>query len=294
MRRIFVLTILAMALLCSGARAADGLSSLISPGDLAKDHEKYEGISNCTQCHRLGGGLPDSKCLDCHDKLAAKIKSKQGTHAKFDGSCVSCHPDHKGKSFKMIRVDEEKFNHDRTDYILKDKHAEVKCKDCHKKAGKYSGEKQDCVSCHKDEHKGQLSKKCESCHNIKGWKDTKELFSHDKDSKYPLTFKHRDVKCAECHAKGKYKPIEFKKCEDCHKDEHNGQFKTQLCDSCHTIESWKKDAFDHASPKYTGYKLDGKHAQVKCAECHVKGKYTPIELKKCEDCHKDAHKGQFK
>jgi len=176
MRRIFIFTILAMALLTSSAWAANGFSSLISPGALAKDHAKYDGIANCTKCHRLGGGIPDSRCLDCHDKLAAKIKAKQGLHAKFDDTCVACHPDHKGRRFKMIKVNEEKFDHDRTDYILKDKHAQAKCKDCHKTAGKYSGEKQECLSCHKDEHKGQLSKKCDSCHNIKGWKDVEEKF----------------------------------------------------------------------------------------------------------------------
>ncbi len=281
------------ALLYSNARAGEGVHTLISPGDLAKSHAKYEGIKNCTQCHRLGGGLPDGKCLDCHDKLAARIKSKQGTHAKYTDACVKCHGDHKGRSFRMINVDEKGFDHDRTDYLLRDKHARAKCKDCHKKEGVYSGLKQDCVSCHKDEHKGQLANKCESCHNIKGWKEI-EKFDHDRDSSYALTSKHREVKCAKCHAKGRYKPVDFKKCDDCHKDPHRGQFRERKCDSCHNTRGWAKDAFDHASPGYKGYRLDGKHLKVDCAKCHAKGRYKPVAYKACDDCHKDPHRGQFK
>ncbi|HXI09689.1 MAG TPA: hypothetical protein VNK06_02695, partial [Thermodesulfobacteriota bacterium] len=68
-----LLILIALLVLCQNAFAKDGVDSLISPGDLAKGHAKYEGITNCTQCHKLGSGVPDSKCLDCHDKLAARI-----------------------------------------------------------------------------------------------------------------------------------------------------------------------------------------------------------------------------
>src|SRR3990170_792940 len=61
--------------------AQDDVGSLISPGHLSKAHEKYEGITNCTKCHALGGGIPDSKCLDCHDKLAEKIKKRVSIQA---------------------------------------------------------------------------------------------------------------------------------------------------------------------------------------------------------------------
>ena len=103
MKKIFTFAI--FALFNTAAWAQEDFGSLISPGPLSKAHEKYEGITNCTKCHALGGGIPDSKCLDCHDKLAEKIKNKQGLHATFSQACIKCHSDHKGKAFKIITID---------------------------------------------------------------------------------------------------------------------------------------------------------------------------------------------
>src|SRR5574340_195322 len=283
--------ILIMLLLSSNAWAKDGFDSLISPGELASSHAKWEGITNCTKCHRLGGGLPDGNCLACHEKLAKQIKSNLGLHAKYTDPCVKCHSDHKGRSYKMISVEKDKFNHDRTDYPLKDSHAKVVCDKCHKKEGVYTGLSQNCNTCHDDKHKKQLSQDCDKCHNFKKWKDI-DKFKHS-DSAYKLEGKHFEVKCEKCHAQGKYKPLEYKKCDDCHKDAHKRQFAGKTCESCHDVKGWKKTAFDHDSPEYKGYKLEGKHREVKCEKCHVQGKFKPLDYKKCDDCHKDPHKRQF-
>src|SRR3972149_10439839 len=109
-----LLLILFALLICSDALAQEGgLGSLINPGALTSPHAKYEGISNCTQCHSLGGGIPESKCLDCHDKLEERIKNKQGVHAKYTDVCIKCHSDHKGKGFKIISLENDKFDHDK-------------------------------------------------------------------------------------------------------------------------------------------------------------------------------------
>ncbi|MBI4950133.1 MAG: hypothetical protein HY955_08325 [Deltaproteobacteria bacterium] len=288
-----LLLILALLFASASASAEDGGGgSLISPGDLASAHSKYEGISNCTQCHRMGGGIPDSKCLDCHDKLSAKMKGGKGLHANIKDPCIKCHADHKGRSYKMIVFEKEKFDHAKTEYPLKDKHAAVQCAKCHKKEGAYSVASTECVSCHKDEHKKQLGEDCSKCHNLKGWKDI-TLFSHKTGSAYPLEGRHIDVKCAKCHVSGRYKPIEFKKCLDCHKDTHRGQFIGRTCESCHTVKDWKTTSFDHNAPLYKGYRLEGKHLTTQCDKCHVKGKYKPIPSGKCLDCHNDPHKKQF-
>ncbi|MBI1912575.1 MAG: hypothetical protein HYS21_11320 [Deltaproteobacteria bacterium] len=291
MKKIILILFLSIFAFTSDSIALDGVDSLISPGDLATPHAKYEGITQCTKCHRVGGGIPDSTCLDCHDKLAKKIKEKKGPHAKYTDQCVKCHSDHKGRKYKMIIIEENKFDHNRTDYPLKDKHQEVKCNKCHKTEGIYTGLKQDCLSCHKDEHKAQLSNECSKCHNIKGWKDLGR-FDHNIASTYALKGKHIDVKCAKCHVNKLYKPIKSKNCTDCHKDEHNKQFVGKTCEACHTVADWKKTSFDHNSPSYS-YKLEGKHLKTPCDKCHKQGKYKPIEHKKCLDCHKDEHKNQF-
>ncbi|MDD5434629.1 MAG: hypothetical protein PH343_04295 [Nitrospira sp.] len=285
-----------LILMSSNSPAKDNIDTLISPGQLASPHAKYEGITNCTKCHRLRGGVPDSNCLDCHDKLAQKIKNKEGLHARYTDPCITCHSDHKGRGYKMISLAEKKFDHSLTDYPLIDKHAETNCSKCHKKAGVYAGLKQDCLSCHKDYHNGQLDKDCSRCHNFKGWKDTKK-FNHNTSSRYILTEKHLEVKCSQCHTKGRYKPLNYKTCNssDCHKDPHTKQFTGKTCESCHTIRGWKTVQFDHNAPGYKGYKLDGKHLKVDCEKCHVKGKYKPLNYKTCNssDCHKDPHTKQF-
>ncbi|MFQ5736655.1 MAG: hypothetical protein ACE5GY_07310 [Thermodesulfobacteriota bacterium] len=293
MLRTLVIIFVAVVSLYSNAMAQDGLHTLISPGDLARPHAKYEGITKCTKCHRLGGGLPDRRCLDCHDRLDAQIKSKKGIHVKFKDACVKCHGDHKGRGYKMISINEEDFNHDRTDYLLRGKHEKLRCSKCHKKEGLYTGLKQGCASCHTDEHKKQLGNNCGKCHTVAGWKAL-DRFNHDRDSGYRLTFKHANVKCARCHAKGRFKPVAHNKCDVCHRDEHRGQFKGRRCKACHTTKGWKKDAFDHAAPSYKGYRLEGRHREVKCGKCHAKGRFKPVEHKKCDACHRDEHRGQFK
>ncbi|MBI5561087.1 MAG: hypothetical protein HY883_07430, partial [Deltaproteobacteria bacterium] len=292
MKKIFLAIILA-GVLHSNAWAKEGIGTLISPGELAKAHSKYEGITNCTKCHKLGGGIPDSNCLDCHDKLAARIKNKEGLHAKFTGECISCHGDHKGRNYKMITIEKERFDHDRTDYRLVDKHAGVKCEKCHKKEGVYTGASRECLSCHDDYHKKQLSSDCANCHNFKGWKDIVR-FNHNTSSRYALIAKHADVKCEKCHPGSKYKPIEHAKCVDCHKDAHKKQFTGKTCESCHSTEDWKKTSFDHNSTAYKGYKLEGKHIKTPCEKCHADGRYKPITAD-CFNCHKndDTHKEEL-
>jgi hypothetical protein len=163
-----------------------------------------------------------------------------------------------------------------------------------------------CSACHKDPHRGSFPQGCESCHNTSGWKKisleaVNQRFDHSK-TKFPLEGKHSSVGCAGCHANGDFKkPLVFAKCMDCHKpDPHRGQFSKRTdggeCASCHTLQGWKPSLFtvkEHAS---TAYPLQGKHARLECAQCHIpKGEKTLFKIKfeRCADCHSDRHAGQF-
>ncbi|MBI3353865.1 MAG: hypothetical protein HY034_03115, partial [Nitrospirae bacterium] len=86
-----------------------GLGGLISPGKLTNAHSDIEGVSNCTKCHKLGGGVPDTKCLDCHNKIRERVEKKKGFHANAEGNCFKCHTDHKGKHFSIAEIDKDKF-----------------------------------------------------------------------------------------------------------------------------------------------------------------------------------------
>ena len=97
------------------------------------------------------------------------------------------------------------------------------------------------------------------------------------------------------------KPVAFAKCMDCHKpDPHNGQFAKRAggseCASCHTVEGFKPSTFGIKEHSTSAYPLQGKHADVKCEQCHIpKGKDTLFKVKfqQCTDCHSDRHAAQF-
>lgn len=291
------------------------IQAQVSPGDLAKSHAQLEGISNCTQCHSVGKEVTREKCLACHKEIRSEINAHKGFHASKEvgmKNCAVCHSDHHGRNFDMIRLDKKKFNHDLTGFSLKGEHAKQECAACHKperikdpvlkkRKGTFLGLSQDCLSCHADYHQGHLSKNCTECHNFTSWKNATG-FDHNK-TRFPLLGKHRTVQCIDCHkmeiVNGKkyqrFSNLEFANCTACHTDVHKGKF-GQDCKRCHTEESWKfsktMKAFNHDK---TDFKLLGKHRQVDCKACHTSGKMTdPLKHDKCEDCHKDFHKGEFK
>ncbi len=72
--RILLITFFMLAVSNGDSFALDAIGSLLTPGDLCSAHARYEGVSNCTKCHKLGVGVPDEKCLECHVKLAKRIR----------------------------------------------------------------------------------------------------------------------------------------------------------------------------------------------------------------------------
>jgi len=270
---------------------------MVMPGELIKGHQKIE--SQCTKCHVLFKKSAQLKvCLDCHDhkRIADDVRNHQGYHGHIKiKECKACHTEHKGRNANIVVLDEDKFDHNLTDFKLRGKHARrsaVKCSDCHKKGKLHRQAPQLCYSCHKkdDKHKGKLGKKCESCHVEDNWKKTH--FNHDK-TRFKLSGAHRTVKCEACH-----KSRDFKKtprtCYGCHRkdDEHKDKF-GRKCGTCHTDIEWKRVKFRH--DRDTKYKLRGAHRDAKCTACH-KGFIYKEKLKKtCFGCHQkdDDHKGNF-
>ncbi len=292
---------------------ATGGFGQISPGDLAQVHSHLEGISNCTLCHELGESVTNEKCLDCHKEIQTRITQDKGYHASSEikgKACASCHNDHHGLKFEIIRFDKEQFDHKLTGYELLGAHKLKKCEDCHKnefitdqkikdKKFSYLGLNTDCLSCHDDYHQKSLSANCVDCHGMKKFKPAPK-FDHNK-TKFTLQGKHMDVACEKCHPIEtvnntkfqKFKGIEFRNCTSCHKDVHDNKF-GQDCKKCHTENSFLNikslEGFDHSK---TNFALEGKHVNLDCKKCH-KTKYTdPIKHARCADCHQDYHEKQF-
>ncbi len=122
--------------------------------------------------------------------------------------------------------------------------------------------------------------------------------------------------CTKCHVLRD--KVENKLCLDCHKEintliqSKRGFHSTsdvtgKNCFSCHgehfgrefKILNFDKDNFDHNK---TTFKLSGKHAELKCNECHQRKFIKSADLKKrdntflglttnCTNCHEDFHQG---
>lgn len=294
-------------------RIGDNAFSQISPGELVKAHAHLEGMSNCTQCHTLGAKVSNSKCLVCHTEIKERVDLQKGYHSSAEvkgKECASCHNDHHGRSFQIIRFDTAKFQHDLTGFKLEGAHSKQKCNACHaskfisdkklkSKPKTYLGLKTDCLSCHTDYHQKTLPGSCSNCHGQQSFKPAVK-FSHAK-TKFPLVGKHQTVDCSKCHAvetrEGKpfqrFAGVQFANCTNCHTDVHENKF-GQNCKECHSessfhdIKSNKK--FDHSK---TGFALEGKHINVSCASCHKTNVTAPLKHSNCTDCHTDYHKGQF-
>lgn len=260
-------------------------------------------------------------CLQCHKEIAWLIQQNRGYHPRHTGErCASCHPDHAGRSFSLVSWpggDPLRFDHSLAGWPLEGQHQTTKCADCHRPslrvgtaatlapgqavAPDWIGLEQSCVTCHRDVHRNTLDKKCLTCHDVQHWKPAPR-FDHAK-SDYPLTGKHRDVPCAQCHktmsvatdtarVELRFKPLAHRDCISCHADPHRGRF-AGACGDCHVTTGFKVIERGHFDHDRTRYPLRGRHASVSCSDCHdapgVKGK-NPL-FAQCHDCHADPHAG---
>jgi hypothetical protein len=320
--------VLLVAVIAAGAPAA---RAQVSPGPLAAAHHDLDGLSNCLKCHVRNQSM-SNRCLACHTEIAWYRAAKRGYHARVTArECATCHPDHAGVDFKLIQWDEgtpDRFDHTRAGWNLTGKHATLKCRDCHSPANQkapvaarirkkdhaesWLGLETACNACHVDPHANRFGGKCETCHRMSSWGEIiTDGFDHDK-TRYPLRGRHSDLSCAACHdatsAWGPKPP--FEKCGACHQDAHAGSAtiagKPVDCATCHDVSGFGSSTFTVAMHRKSRYPLDGKHASVACAKCHVSkpagvapetlgssGIWMRPRFDACERCHADAHGDQL-
>jgi hypothetical protein len=306
--------------------------------------------ARCEACHGPFPGapvkyreIPFARCTDCHaDAHAGQLprpgapgvrpaKEAEVTQAQ---TCDRCHT---VEAFVPARFELE--DHDRTTYPLQGAHRAVACAACHPKNPRLETRlpavvkadlerrkrpvrvslalydiprANDCRTCHRDPHGGQLDARvkvqgCGACHGVDSFR--RLVFDHGKDSRYPLTGKHQKVACGSCHrpeANGmvRYRPLATA-CASCHADVHAGQLAVKGqgtdCSRCHETAGWKEPLrFVHKKP-FTAFALEGKHEKLACEKCHpsvvIQGaairRYKPVPVA-CEGCHADFHKGAFR
>ncbi len=301
-RTLSVLTLL--LLLCGVASADDFFTT--SPGPLAASHGSLDSQDHCNDCHVDGSRtVSDQKCLGCHDHndLRARINAGKGYHAspKVKGkACITCHKDHKGKSFDIMGWSavggEKTMDHGDAGWPLNGKHKTTDCNECHKARNRtqglkvYMGTDRLCGSagCHANDQPHKFERKdmlvCERCHGESVWKPAKSAsarkFDHNdrKDSAMPILGSHADVACTKCHPKSQFNlPFQNpKSCGNagCHDKEnpHKGHlFGVRDCEWCHspTFKTLKQtQQFDHA--ERTRFDLGPAHKKIKCYDCHTK------------------------
>lgn len=294
----------------------------LSPGDLSKAHAHLEGVANCTKCHVLGEKVSNDKCLSCHKEIKRLTDKRRGYHASKEvkgKECASCHSDHHGRNFQLIRFEEKTFDHRLAGYELTGAHKRIDCRECHKSdlvkdpelrkdRDTWLGMEKECLSCHEDFHQKTLPDDCAKCHDTEKFRPAPR-FDHQR-TVYPLVGKHLQVDCAACHKTEqrngrefqRFKGVAFANCSSCHDDPHRNALMKD-CKDCHTEQTFGN--VRHAVGRYdhqaTGFPLKGKHRKLDCAACHDTGLPPATVLKDrkgiaasdCVQCHKDHHEGRY-
>ncbi len=338
----------------SGARARYRGLQFNTCGSCHKEPSPgHSGGADCKSCHNendwaktsrkagvdlhrrtkfpLRGAHAPVPCARCHRAREAAVPTIGARLAQFRGlstDCASCHKDtHRGQfgrdcaschvetSWQVRNT--RGFNHRKTGWPLKGRHAGVKCAGCHRKAGnykrRYSGVRGDrCARCHKDPHGGPFPSvpkgdRCSTCHDEVGFLPAAYGVGEHAKAGLPLEGAHRVVACNRCHqpapktrrAKAATLRGTPKACRDCHQDVHDGQFANRKpalgCPDCHGTQTFAEVRFDHSKSRFP---LEGVHAKAPCASCHLRPtKDKPVRFagtgRACANCHSDAHRGQF-
>lgn len=296
---------------------AESFADIIQPSQLTTKHRLGPTAESCLKCHLLKGEIPDWKCEQCHQDVKARRGEQRGYHGSLKGDCRFCHHEHHEQSGTLVPLQQTKFDHNEALFKLTGKHAEAKCDDCHKRPRAegqpgiyYLGlPHEQCADCHRDQHTGQFTAKCETCHRSPAsWTGPEMTFRHATGSNFALEGKHASVDCRKCHqpatpaghlGTAKFKGL-ARECAGCHEDPHRQQFATR-CADCHSPAGWSGPnlAFNHNTD--SKFPLTGQHAQVTCAKCHPparagdplgRAQFRGLKTA-CADCHQDPHRGQF-
>ncbi|HEY1099431.1 MAG TPA: cytochrome c3 family protein, partial [Myxococcota bacterium] len=128
------------------------------------------------------------------------------------------------------------------------------------------------------------TRRCQDCHTPDGWLPAR--FAHDKTG-FALVGRHDGVACASCHD-ADYTTKVPTSCAGCHQDVHGGELGAQ-CRSCHDERSFQP-LFNVDAHRRTNFPLIGRHAAVRCEQCHVEKRertFSRVTLP-CTACHAAA------
>ncbi len=286
---------LILLLLLGAPVYAASLESLVSPGPMSAAHADQE--EQCGACHALfSKSTQTTLCLDCHEAIAGDMARQEGFHGtggRLEGTeCRSCHSEHQGRDADIVGLVPEAFDHALTGFALTGGHADASCQDCHQSGEPFREASADCASCHQsdDPHLGNLGSDCAGCHDTGDW--SQHSFDHQRSTDFALTGGHGGLACVACHAGQVYEQTPTE-CAACHAldDVHRGE-RGSDCAACHNESDWTDARFDHEGE--TGFRLQGAHADLSCAACHLDAMSLAEPPTECAGCHStdDVHLGQ--
>jgi predicted CXXCH cytochrome family protein len=298
--------------------------------------------------YRLDGAHVEVACDKCHltARLAVRRTDSGERIPVFKPvpyrECSSCHEDpHKGRlsaecsdchvTRGFDQIDRRDFNHSRTRYPLKGKHAAVGCAACHgPDLARTKVAFATCGACHADAHNGEATLNgkatdCASCHSVAGFTPSTFTANQHAATRYPLEGKHRNAQCSGCHTPGptprgagKRSNVRLHptaaRCGDCHDDAHARQLASRegggTCESCHVTAGFSPSTYARATHATLRLPLDGRHGAITCAACHGLSRpglppwpagldagsarfVFPIADASCTACHADPHQGRY-
>lgn len=304
-QRTWVTTFLTVAAILASALVAMSAPAqrFLAPGDIRQDHAGHK--LKCDSCHEPFRGIPNEKCLKCHQDITAERVLRKGLHGATEGSCVNCHSSHDVPDKPAVAVDPLNVDHAWTRFDLSEHQRQI-CSDCHgSRVGRFDKKmSRRCAACHisvagntngfltsfafarsKNEpatfaaHVRGVGDRCLNCHDGDG----RVVYRHESLARRFLTGGHAGRTCGECHVNENY---DLKKtCVTCHRPVHGRTLATG-CDRCHNLEKWSV-----AKPEHRG-KLGGAHVKLKCGGCHAGGRYSGLSWN-CDDCHETKHPPSF-
>lgn len=288
-----------------------------------------------------GHGAPPAAraCLDCHDSPhTAGFTDAAGELLALSAgaSCEGCHDAERGPFEHDIEAFEPRF-HAASGFALEEPHANLDCGACHGGGpergfrARFPGRRaDDCAACHDDPHGGQFqdaladARACVDCHGTRAFTPVNFGVQEHARTSFPLEESHASVACNACHLPADDTRVfrgTARACDACHADPHELTLaagpaapvamtgaRGASCEDCHATSLFSevdRAAFEHEA--WTGFELDGAHAQVDCAACHPAkarpehdgrtfGRAAEVfagPLGRCATCHADAHLGAF-
>ncbi len=249
-------------------------------------------VADCEACHQnhsrheYAGTSMD--CIGCHSEAYNSTADPNHVAAGFSTNCEQCHHAASGTWSNAT------YTH--KNFQLTGAHRSLTCRTCHPTA--FDGTSADCYSCHSADFLSTtdpnhpvsgFNHNCVICHNTTAFKPAQ--YNHDATG-FPLTGKHRNVVCTDCH------PTTYagtpSDCWSCHQSDYQAVADPNHvlanfdhnCTTCHTTAGWKPANFDHNG---TTFPLTGAHVSLACISCHATSYAgTPST---CYACHQSDYAG---